>query len=129
MSKLTLAGVRPTTPMRRPASCAILVIFGPAFLPLPFAGGGTHSTATFLRSVATACAFFGTSRSPRMMARSALPSASAWALAVAPSVCIGRKRMWLWAWLKAWVSAWTTLRSSLLAGPTAIRKVTGRIAK
>ena len=72
MSKLTLAGVRPITPMRRPASCGILVIFGPDFLPLPFAGGGTHSTATFLRSVATACAFFGTSRSPRMMARSAL---------------------------------------------------------
>ena len=77
LSKLTLASVRPTTPMRRPASWTILVIFGAAFLPLTLAAGGTHSTATFLRSVATAWAFFGTSRSPRMMARSALPSASA----------------------------------------------------
>ena len=62
MSKLTLAGVRPTTPMRCPASCAILVIFGAAFLPvllpLAFAAGGTHSTATFLRSVATALRIF-----------------------------------------------------------------------
>src|SRR3979409_2106415 len=78
--------------MRCPESCGIVVIFGPAFLPLPLPAGGTHSTATFLRSVATAWAFFGTSRSPRMMARSALPSASAWALAGALSVCIGRKR-------------------------------------
>ncbi len=36
------------------------MIFGAAFLPLTaFAAGGTHSTATFLRSVATAWAFFG----------------------------------------------------------------------
>src|ERR1700732_1694075 len=47
LSKLTLAWVRPTTPMRCPASCAILVIFGPAFLPLALAGGGTPSTAPF----------------------------------------------------------------------------------
>ena len=62
-----------------------------------------------------------------MMARSALPSASAWALAMAPSVCNGRNRTWLCA--KDWVSVWTTLRSSLLGGPTAIRNITGRIAK
>src|SRR5215213_2677956 len=78
LSRLTLAWVRPTTPMRRPASCWIFSILELAFLP--FSGGGTHSTATFLRRVATACAFFGTSRSPRMIARSALPSASAAAL-------------------------------------------------
>jgi hypothetical protein len=102
-----------------------LVIFGPDFWPLT--GGGTHSTATFLRKVATAWAFFGTSRSPRMMARSALPSASAWALALAPSVCTGRNRTWLCA--KDCVSVCTTLRSSLFWGPTAIRSVTGRIAK
>ena len=64
-----------------------------------------------------------------MMARSAFPSASALALSAAPSVCVGRNRTWLWVWLKACVSAWTTLMSSLLAGPTAIRNVTGRIAK
>ena len=51
--------------------------------------GGTHSTATFLRSVATACAFFGTSRSPRMMARSALPSRAVCALAMAPRSAAG----------------------------------------
>ena len=97
--RLTLAWVRPMTPIRCPASCAIFVIFGPAFLPLTLAAGGTQSTATFLRSVATACAFFGTSRSPRMMARSALPSPNACALATALSVWIGRSRTWLCAWL------------------------------
>ena len=60
-----------------------------------------------------------------MMARSALPSPSRVALAAAPSVCTGRNRTWLLFWLlKACVSACTTLRSSLLAGPTAIRSVT-----
>jgi hypothetical protein len=128
-SRLTLAGVRPTTPILRPASCAILVIFA-ALRPLPFAEGGTHITTTFLRSTATACAFFGTSRSPRMMARSALPSASVCALALAPSVCTGRSLTWVCCWLlKACASACTTLRSSLFAGPTAILSVTGRTAK
>jgi len=82
-----------------------------------------------LRRVATACAFFGTSTSPRTMARSTLFSASASALAVAPSVWIGRSRTKLLCCAKACVSACTTLRSSLLAGPTAIFSVTGRIAK
>jgi hypothetical protein len=80
-------------------------VISAAFLPLTLAAGGTHSTATFLRSVATACAFLGTSRSPRMMARSALPSPNACALAAAPSVWIGRSRTWLYVWLlKACVS-------------------------
>ena len=65
-----------------------------------------------------------------MMAMSALPSASACALAEAPSVGIGRKRIVLLRWLlKACASVCTTLRSSLLAGPTATLSVSGRIAK
>ncbi len=79
-----------------------------AFLPLALAyrRRGTQSTATFLRSVATACAFLGTSRSPRMMARSALPSPSSLALVRALSVCVGRSRTWLCCWsLKACASA------------------------
>ena len=40
MSRLTLASVRPTTPMRRPASWPIFVMAGAAFLPLVLAAGG-----------------------------------------------------------------------------------------
>src|SRR5437764_14401910 len=104
LSRLTLASVRPTTPMRRPVSWLIFVMAGAAFFPLVLTDGGTHSTTTFLRSVATACAFFGTSRSPLMMARSALPSPSRLALASAPSVRTGRNRPTLFRWvLEAWV--------------------------
>src|ERR1700728_2332890 len=42
---------------------------------------------------------------------------------------MGCKRTWLRAWVKACVRAWTTLMSSLFAGPTAIRRVTGRVSK
>src|SRR5438876_134738 len=43
LSRLTLACVRPTTPILRPESCAILVIFGPAFLPLALTAAGERA--------------------------------------------------------------------------------------
>ena len=151
LRRLTLAGVRPITPILLPASCDIFVIgsgpFGaagseatadfalvvlaflaglalmtgssssssalaglPALLtaagaPFAPAGVGTQRTATFLRSEATASAFFGMSRSARTIATSALPSPIAAALETAPSVITGRKRTRNWSRLKLCVSA------------------------
>ena len=64
-----------------------------------------------------------------MIARSALPSDNAVALAVAPSVRIGRSRTKLCSRPNAWLRVWISLTSSLLGGPTAMRRVTGRMAK
>ena len=130
MSKLTLAWVRPTTPMRRPASCAIFVIFGRGLLALDL-GRRRHPQhrdvlaqrrhgLRILRHVEIAAddGEIGLAVGERL------------ALAMR-AIGLHRAQTDLAAVLvlKACVSVWTTLRSSLLAGPTAIRKVTGRIAK
>ena len=102
-SKFTLAsGAADNSDAMAGELCDILRFPSPwRRLFLPFGFGGTHKTATSLRSVATACAFFGTSRSPRMIARSARSSDRAAALAIAPSVSSGCRRICLWTRAKA----------------------------
>ena len=127
-SKVTLAWVRPITPMRCPARSPSSLIFGAGgfFEPLAASPATDHSTTTFLRRIATDWASAGKSRSPRVTARSVFLAASNALLSAAPSVVIGASRTELPSRAKVCASAWISFWSSLPGGPTAIRKVTGR---
>ena len=125
---VTFTLVRPTTPTRWPGKSPIALIFDLAPLRgAPFGGPLAHSTTTFLRRMATDSVPSGISSSVRVTARSDFFAASTAMLSMEPAVCTTESRTAAPSREKFWASPWINCRSLLFEGPTAIRRVVGRM--